>query len=430
MDREHRIRKLDRIRKGTPLSSMEVRYKDDQHVMNVFAIPLNHLVYNQYNGRISSKVKSYETQHSEIDASTSAGRARIANFLWHSNVGRNKKTLRDLEKHTQLKPGIVTRDGIIIDGNRRACLLEKIAEKRNSLPGHFKAVILDDTLEDSAREIKRLETIYQMGEDEKLTYNAIEKYLKCKDLEAEGFNSKEIAEMMSESEERIKTMQRTMVLMDEYLAHLGYEGIYTRLDETEGPFVDLERYLNQYDVDGGSKYVDWMYDDADLHDLKLIMFDWIRGRFGGESKLYRTIGKPSKKDSIFCRGDLWSEFRDRHFDLVDEATSAEPAVDDLRRKSPGAELETLLAHRDKDWAAAVEGPMKGNLNRSQRKLEDLNEKNAPLKLLERAYATLQNVDCEQPTFYSDANVKAVVQDINSIIWQFKKVLDRHKTSDA
>jgi hypothetical protein len=39
-----------------------------------------------------------------------------------------------------------------------------------------------------------------MGEDAKVDYNAIEKYLKCKDLIAYSFTEKEIGKMMGESE--------------------------------------------------------------------------------------------------------------------------------------------------------------------------------------------------------------------------------------
>lgn len=41
---------------------------------------------------------------------------------------------------------------------------------------YFLAIILPDDAEE--KDIQQLETIYQMGEDDKLDYNPIEKYLK------------------------------------------------------------------------------------------------------------------------------------------------------------------------------------------------------------------------------------------------------------
>ena len=58
----------------------------------------------------------------------------------------------------------------------------------------FKAVILPESA--TKKDILQLETSFQMGEDEKVDYNPIEKYLKCKDLEDAGFTRDEIASFM------------------------------------------------------------------------------------------------------------------------------------------------------------------------------------------------------------------------------------------
>src|SRR3546814_19267808 len=49
----------------------------------------------------------------------------IEELLWQSAVPRNKATLLDLKDKGQQRPGIVSLDGVIIDGNRRAMLLRR-----------------------------------------------------------------------------------------------------------------------------------------------------------------------------------------------------------------------------------------------------------------------------------------------------------------
>lgn len=51
---------------------------------------------------------------------------------------------------------------------------------------------------------------------------------------------------MSEKESQIKQWLEILTLMEEYLQEYGYDGIYTRLEKTEGPFVDLENYLTDW----------------------------------------------------------------------------------------------------------------------------------------------------------------------------------------
>jgi hypothetical protein len=421
MNETLRTQRLDEIRKKAPRSNMEVMYNGRKN-LPVHEIPLDALIYNKYNGRIASKVKSFERQHRELDACDPGDKAIIEGFLWDSNAGRNKHTQQDLADNQQLRYGIVTRDGVIIDGNRRALLLSRIAQDRKVLPGIFLAVILDDTLNGNPKEIMRLETTYQMGEDEKLGYNAIEKYLRCKDLEEEGFKVPEIAKMMSEDDDVIEKWNRTMALMDSYLESLNYTGIYTRLDNTEGLFVDLELYLQRYD--NGTDLATWPYAKSDVSDLRAIFFDLIRARFSGDGKLYRWAGRPSKKESFFCNEDVWKEFCEFHFANVEPLTGEEKNVDQVRRENPDGNLDELLKQRDQDWEAKVLPKIKENFGRSQRRLDDFNAKNAPLELLRRALATLQTIDTTAEAFLKDQKVEEAVGEINSLTYEFKKMLKR------
>ena len=422
MNEALRTQRLDEIRKKEPYSAMEVVYNGVRKKLPVHEIPLDVLIYNKYNGRIASMVKSYERQHRDLDATRTDDKAVIEQFLWDSNPGRNKHTEQDLQDNKQLRYGIVTRDGVIIDGNRRALLLAKIAGRKKELPGIFLAVILDDTLDGNPKEIMRLETAYQMGEDEKLGYNAIEKYLRVKDLEEQHFDLGEIAKMMSEDEDAIKKWKRTMGLMDSYLQLLNYDGIYTRLDDTEGLFVDLDQYLERYKNE--TALATWAYKPTDVSDLQTIFFDLIRARFSGDGKLYRSAGRPSKKESFFCTEDVWKEFRDFHFANIDPITEVEKSVDRYRQENPDGNLDELLKQRDKDWEAKIRPKLQENFGRSQRKLDDFNAKSAPLELLTRALKTLETIDTTAAAFWNDQNVEEAVAKINSLTYEFKKVIKR------
>lgn len=423
MDDNLRTQRLDEIRKKPQYSSMEVMYGGHRVLLPVHSIPLDVLIYNKYNGRIASMVKSYEKQHRTLNAAVDEDKLIIEKFLWQSNPGRNKITQADLEERKQLRYGIVTRDGVIIDGNRRAFLLGRNAKSNRELPGYFLAVILDDTLDGNAKEIMRLETSYQMGEDEKLGYNAIEKYLRCKDLGEQGFLVDEIAKMMSEDEDIIEKWNRTMLLMDSYLQSLSYDGIYTRLDDTEGLFVDLEQYLQKYNRE--TALATWAYEKNDVSDLRVIFFDLIRARYSGDGKQYRSLGKPSKKDSYFCNEEVWSSFRDFHFKNIDPITEAEKTVDEYREQNPTGDLDEILKQRDKDWETSVLPKIKENFGKSQRRLDDFNAKSKPLELLTRALTTLETIDTEAEAFWNDSKVEEAVAKINSLTYELKKII-KHK----
>ena len=88
--------------------------------------PLEYLIYNKYNGRIGSLVKSFEKQNHVLNAENNDDTKLIERFLWESKPERNEFTLNSLVEEGQKQYGIVTNDGVIIDGNRRAMILNKI----------------------------------------------------------------------------------------------------------------------------------------------------------------------------------------------------------------------------------------------------------------------------------------------------------------
>lgn len=430
MDAVTRKRKLAELRKNQlnqKMTGIPLRYKGSTKEEIVWRIPLDYLVYNKYNGRIGSDVLSYEKQNGKLNAEIDSDREIIEKFLYESKVDRNKITMDSLLKIGQQRYGIVTSDGIIVDGNRRAMLLNRLFYNREQYGftyaqvehcQYFLAIILPDDAEE--RDIQQLETIYQMGEDDKLDYNPIEKYLKCKELKRLGYSDEDIAGFMSEKPSQIKEWSRILQLMEEYLQEYDYDGIYTRLEKTEGPFVDLEGYLDSYAKRGANvRNVDWAYTDSDISDLKLVCFDYIRARY--EGKEFRDIAKTGKDGSIFFFKDLWDDFLRHH----QESTPAdEETVEELRQCCPGEDLSLLLKQRDNAWIEQAKGHLTGNLNRFSRRLEDKRDANKPADLIERALSALKSVDCEQSNFTEDPHILEMIKEISKITWEMKKILER------
>lgn len=435
MNKEQRIQYFDNLITKSPYSYKDIYYKSQKRKLPVYQIDLAYLVYNQYNGRIASLVKSHAKETGiEIDATGPEGIALIEDFLWKSNEAANKATEKSILDQGQNEYGIVTRDGVVIDGNRRSMILRKVATQKKESPVYFLGVVLEDALDDDPKEIMRLETTYQMGEDAKVDYNAIEKYLKCKDLISYGFSEKEIGKMMGDSEAKIKEYLSIMALMDDYLEKLGYPGIYTRLDKTEGVFVDLNSYLNRY-KGGRSAMVQWNYDDSDVNDLKLIYFDYIRGIYNrnrqatsesGDAKDYRFIGQTSKKGSFFVNEDVWKKFRDSHFEQIDEIEKTEPTIQKEKEENPGLPLDDILKQRDVRWAAKADVTLKRNMGLSRESLDNLNKQNAPIELLEGALGKLDSINTDVRAFWEDEEVYRLVREINTMTYEFTKTIKDHR----
>lgn len=425
MNRDLRKAKLLEVQNSTPyMTGIRIQYKGENQSFNVYKIPLKYLVYNKYNGRIGSLVKSFEKQNHTLDATNPNDIEIIEKFLLEINPQRNDYTMNSLAEEGQRVYGIVTNDGVIVDGNRRAVLLNKIYKNREQWRANhvdvdasefFIAAILPEDI--GQKDIVRLETEYQMGEDAKLEYNPIEKYLRSRDLkEVHDFQIPEIARMMGESKSDIEKYLEILEVMEDYLDYLGYDGIYTRLEKREGQFVDLTSYLRRY-KNGNSAMANWNYEEDDIACLQAICYDYIRAQY--EGKEFRYIAQPSKSNSAFCKKNVWDVFSNDH--LEDLQQIQEKPLNQYIDENPDGDYVKLLRQRDEEWTEAVENNLKKNLGKAKRQLEDLNEADQPLQLAQRAYNTLLSINKDSDSFVSE-DVALVLKQIGSMCYEYGKII--------
>jgi hypothetical protein len=412
-----------------PYSYKDIYYQDKMQRLPVYRIEVNYLRFNPYNGRIASHVKSYEMEHGvTIDTADSKYEDLLAGFLEAAHKQKNKDTYESIRDHGQKEYGIVTRDGIIIDGNRRAMLLKKRAIEKHE-PGYFMGVVLDQNLADNRKEIMLLETSYQMGEDAKADYNPIEKYLKCRDMHEIGLTQSEIAKAMGQHEATVKEYLEIMDIMEEYLVNLGYNGIYTRLDKTEDLFINLNKVQRRWKTSGGK--IQWSVQDSDLSDHKLICFDYIRYVYnankGIESKDVRDLLFKNTENSLIANQKIWTEFVTQHEQTVWDKPDIERSVDELRATNPNADLSLILQHRDEWWAEQVNAPIKQNYHKSKRALEDYHDVNEPSKLLSAALDKVRAINIDSQTFLNSQEAYKLVDEIRKWADDAKKYWqDRNK----
>ena len=422
MNKETRIQKIAEIIQLTEKSEkperIRIRWKDENVSMLVCQIPLECLVYNKYNGRILSRTKSLESQGHAIDAETKEGEKKIAELLWQSKENRNEITKKDIEEKGQLKVGIITKDGIIIDGNRRAMLLSRIKKY-----DYFRAVVLPVELKDDPIEIEKLETTYQMGEDEKLGYNPIEKYLKAKQLYKklkEQFDHKEsikkIANWMGEKPSEIEHYLGVVDIVDQYLEYLGYNGIYamadTRNDGKEDLFLYLKKWIDTFRDKESNKAFD-NYKQSDVDELTIICFDYIRAKIGKsyDGKIFRNIADGQKKNHYFGNKEIWESFRNYHmenvFPILEKIESEIPINYDSEK------LEVHLSGRDSKYRDKALDNLTKNIRTHNTEMGYNRASDKPMELVNSAKKALETANQKHKSF-SAPDVLSQVEAINQI----------------
>jgi len=431
------IKKIVDVNEKDPFGKTEIPWEDQLEKMNVYKIPLDLLVYNKYNGRILSRTKSLEKQKQSIDVETDKGKKLIEKLLWESKFDRNKKTLESIANHGQQKYGIITKDGIVIDGNRRVMMLNKILEndrfKRKYK--HFKAVVLPVTSDENPLEIEELETRFQMGEDEKLGYNATEKYLKAKGLYMQLTNSDvinlnkfdktaidKISDWMGEPKGEIEKYLNTIAVMDEYLEYYDYDGIYTQLDGREDQFLSLTKWLKNFYDNESKKGFDG-YSQTDVDDLKVIAFDYLRIRNKYDGKEFRNLAEGQNDKHFFGNKQIWNSFSDAHFDVLRRL----PEEEDIDITSNN--IKKHLDSRDsmffeKSKFGNKESAFLDNLNDHKDLIGYHKAASQPQKLVKRATQAFESIKTNHKSF-SKPEVQDLVKELGDKVF---KSLQRNSPS--
>ena len=85
MTSDERKQQLKEIQSKTPFATgHQLLYRGVLQPFAVYEIPLDILIYTQYNGRIGSVVKSFEKQNHTLNPELPADIALIEHVLWNS----------------------------------------------------------------------------------------------------------------------------------------------------------------------------------------------------------------------------------------------------------------------------------------------------------------------------------------------------------
>lgn len=393
LNREKRENEILRVLEGTPVATgIKLPIRKEQK-FNVYRIPVKYLIYNHLNDRFASKSREYKHETGEeLSNKDIKSMQTIEKFIWESNISSNKSTLEDLAKNGQKKYGVITSDGRIIDGNRRATLIRKILfSEEGEFPNvnkedfrYFEAVVLPGDIDDD--EMMILETQIQMGEDEKVEYNAIEKYLKIDKLHNNNVSYSDIANMITNMKNRndVEKKHKTYLLMKEYLEFIDADNMFSLINKFEDHFLNLRAVIDAYDK--GTYKTDWIPQEYDIETLKAVCFNYIRK--GHEGKDFRHLmGGPKNGSGIFAKRNVWVKFLNKHDSIVD---NGDKKVRHALSKNP----QITVIQRENLWKKEVLKGLDFAIENGKEAIKNERNVEEPHRLIEGALDKINLVDVE------------------------------------
>ena len=288
----------------------------------VWRIPLALLIPNVFNDRITWKIREYEAENDRaLDMESDDDIELLYSMIMQEHPADNEKTKADLAKNGQQVDGVITNDGRIVDGNRRATLLRALFNGEADKYGqnvedfrYFNAIVLPEDVD--AKEIMALETMLQIGVDKKVDYNRICLYIKVDNLIKAGYTYAQIKQYMGlKSENDVENMANIFKLMEEYLVAIGKPNRFTLLDGLEDQFINTRTLFKK--LDNGTYDANWEYTPSDVASFKMVCYDYMRSKFEGKKYRDVLVGKPNKTNGVFIEKSVWDEFLEHHDSIVD-----------------------------------------------------------------------------------------------------------------
>ena len=153
--------------------------------------------------------------------------------------------MEELKTEEQRDPLIITRDGVVVNGNRRLAAMRELFIEQHTEYRRFSHVLCAVLPSDvTPEEIREIEIRLQMQPETKLPYGWIDEAKAVKDMLESGYSKAHVVSLMKKKTKTIDRTVRALHEVDIYLKeHVCEPDDYNRVESAEQFFKDLAKAL-------------------------------------------------------------------------------------------------------------------------------------------------------------------------------------------
>ena len=337
----------------------------------VYRVRLDLLYFNDQNDRIATWITQYKNDPGKPEFSSLSGEEYncvIQQFIIDSNPAAIEKTKNNIALVNQREPGVVLKDGRIIDGNRRFTCLRLLHDTDPAF-NYFETVILDDSGENSQKQIKMLELAIQHGEEQRVDYNLIDMAIGAYHdiVETKLLTLEEYAASTNETHNEVKKRLEIAQLIIEFLDFMGVPKQYhiARDMQVYSVFLETVPLLRRCETEEAK--------DA----LKSSVFsNTMMTTFVDQKKYIRNVR--SMMDS-----GLFSSYIKRQRRICEEL---EERKEEFEIKNE-ADLKTFIRENEE-----IREDLQISMDRSLTQAKKAQTKSRPSQLVSKSLSTLMDID--------------------------------------
>jgi hypothetical protein len=321
--------------------------------------------------------RQWEHEHGrQLDGCEQEDAAVVREMLLRMDEDKTDILKRDIHQKGQMEPGVVTHDGVVINGNRRMAVLELLHEEEPTGKWRFlDAVRLPADI--SEQDLWKIEAGLQLSKDKVAEYHPVNELLKIREGIKRGLSADEVAAALyAWKVDEVKDALQRLELIDRFLRFLVQPGNYGVVKKfgLHEYFIDIQkRLIAPAEREGETK--------REITKRLGYAFALIRAGI-----LAQTGGKSGRKG--FTHWDI----RNLH-NVFSDAHAAATFVERLNEAKDMRSVPPEDVIEDFQDAAEI--------------LLMKEERDRPVRLIEKAINALQSIDRESEHFYSEAVMERV-----------------------
>lgn len=217
-----------------------------KRMLPFYAFPTDLLCYNANNGRLAMDTRQWELENGrELNGSDPADAAVVRQILLDLDAEKTAALKEDLHKKGQMEPGVISHDGIVINGNRRMAIIEELhCEEPTGRWTVLEAVRLPEDI--SEKDLWKIEAGLQLSKDRVAEYHPVNELLKIMEGINRGLSPEEVAAAMyAWKVDEVKEALQRLQLIDRFLDFFRQPGNYGLIKKfgLHEYFIDIQKRL-------------------------------------------------------------------------------------------------------------------------------------------------------------------------------------------
>lgn len=239
-------RELDTYEEINSKATYKVKFRGHDEYLKVIRVNPNALLLNPKNNRLSSQLEDYSEKNTVLTDPTSVSSQKTLHKLL-SETEQYSELKEQLKILGQQEPGLITRDGLLVNGNTR------VAALRDLNIDYVDVAVLPSNVVDD--DILSLEMSLQVQDLVHQDYTFTNELLLMKKFLDKGGNQKDLATKMGwirRGESKVNTRMRLLNYIEEVRRLSSPPIPYEVFDSKEQHLKDLDteyqRYKNEGDI--------------------------------------------------------------------------------------------------------------------------------------------------------------------------------------